>query len=86
MQPTCPPAELVAANHTVEEVAEVIGADELIYQDVDDMVSAITEGTDIEELEVSCFTGEYVTGDVLQVLGVARGEPRLLILCAGAGA
>lgn len=56
--------ELVASARTVEEVCSVIGADALIYQDVDDLFDAITEGSDVTSLDMSCFTGEYVTGTV----------------------
>ena len=56
--------ELVASARTVEEICSVIGADALVYQDVDDLFAAITEGTEMTELDMSCFTGEYVTGTV----------------------
>ncbi len=56
--------ELVASARTVEEVCSVIGADALIYQDVDDLFDAITQGSDVTSLDMSCFTGEYVTGTV----------------------
>jgi amidophosphoribosyltransferase len=56
--------ELVASARTVEEVCSVIGADALIYQDVDDLFDAITEGSNVTSLDMSCFTGEYVTGTV----------------------
>jgi amidophosphoribosyltransferase len=46
-------------------VAFELGADNLIYQEVSDMKAAILEGqTQVTELEMSCFTGEYVTGTV----------------------
>ena len=57
-------AELVANGRSTEEVAAAIGANRLIYQDVDDLKDAIIGGTDITELDLSCFTGEYVTGTV----------------------
>lgn len=57
--------ELVAYNRSEEEVAEVIGADWLIYQDVDALVEAARAGNpEITEFDTSCFTGHYVTGDV----------------------
>ncbi len=56
--------ELVAHGRTIPEIAREIGADHLIYQKVEDMFGAITEGTDITELDMSCFTGEYCTGTV----------------------
>ncbi|CAG7844360.1 Amidophosphoribosyltransferase [Pseudoclavibacter triregionum] len=56
--------ELAANGRSTEEVAAAIGADRLIYQDVEDLAEAITRGSDIAELDLSCFTGEYVTGTV----------------------
>ncbi|GAA4161340.1 amidophosphoribosyltransferase [Gryllotalpicola daejeonensis] len=57
--------ELVASGRSIPEVAQLLGADNLIYQSVEDMKSAILEGqSEITDLEMSCFTGEYVTGTV----------------------
>jgi amidophosphoribosyltransferase len=56
--------ELVAAGRTIPEIAREIGADHLIYQEVEDMRDAIIEGSSVTELDMSCFTGEYVTGTV----------------------
>ncbi|WP_345376588.1 amidophosphoribosyltransferase [Frondihabitans cladoniiphilus] len=56
--------ELIAHNRKIPEIAEVLGADHLIYQEVEDMRSAITEGSNVTDLEMSCFTGDYVTGTV----------------------
>jgi amidophosphoribosyltransferase len=57
--------ELVAAGRTVEQVQRKIGADWLIYQDLDDLVAAVHhEAADIDGFDTSCFSGEYVTGDV----------------------
>lgn len=58
--------ELVAHGRTIPEIAQEIGADHLIYQEVDDLFGAITEGTDITELDMSCFTGEYCTKTVTE--------------------
>ncbi|MBS0365272.1 MAG: amidophosphoribosyltransferase [Proteobacteria bacterium] len=58
-------SELVASGRSVEEVAHLIGADWLIYQDLDDLIAACKhEDARIEEFDTSCFSGEYVTGDV----------------------
>jgi len=58
-------SELVASERTVEEVASLIGADWLIYQDLEDLVAACRhDDARIEEFDTSCFSGEYVTGDV----------------------
>lgn len=56
--------ELVAAGKTIPEIAREIGADHLIYQEIDDLRDAIIEGSEVTELDMSCFTGEYVTGTV----------------------
>jgi amidophosphoribosyltransferase len=58
-------SELVAAGHSEEEVARIIGADWLVYQDLGDLVAACRhDNARIEEFDASCFSGEYVTGDV----------------------
>ena len=57
--------ELVAAGRTVEEVRQFIGADWLIYQDLDALVdSVLHENAEIESFDTSCFSGHYVTDDV----------------------
>ncbi|MDH2443736.1 amidophosphoribosyltransferase [Amnibacterium sp. CER49] len=56
--------ELVAAGRRIPEIAREIGADALLYQEVADMEAAILEGSDVDGLEMSCFTGDYVTGTV----------------------
>jgi amidophosphoribosyltransferase len=58
-------AELIAAGKKIPEIALELGADNLIYQEVSDMRDAILEGqTAVTDLEMSCFTGDYVTGTV----------------------
>jgi amidophosphoribosyltransferase len=58
-------SELVAAGRTEEEVARIIGADWLIYQDLPDLVRAVQHhDSQVTEFDTSCFSGEYVTGDV----------------------
>jgi amidophosphoribosyltransferase len=58
-------SELVAHGRTEEEVANIIGADWLIYQTLPDLIRAVRhENAKIEEFDTSCFSGEYVTGDV----------------------
>ena len=57
--------ELVAYNKTVEEVCIAIGADKLIYQDLDDLVSAVQSlNESIKSFDTSCFSGEYITPGV----------------------
>ena len=57
--------ELIAHGRTLEEIRDFIGADALIYQDVDAMkraISALRPG--LAGFEASCFDGHYVTGDI----------------------
>jgi amidophosphoribosyltransferase len=56
--------ELVAHGRKIPEINTELGSDYLIYQEVADMQSAILEGSNVSALEMSCFTGEYVTGTV----------------------
>jgi amidophosphoribosyltransferase len=58
--------ELIAHDRKIPEIARELGADHMIYQEVPDLQAAITEGTSISELDLSCFTGEYVTGTVTE--------------------
>ena len=54
--------ELVASKKTDEEICAEIGADWLIYQDLDDLIASVQEGNpNIKEFECSVFTGQYIT-------------------------
>ncbi len=58
-------SELVAAGRSEAEVEQMIGTDWLIYQDLGDLVDAVNhEQAGIRRFDTSCFSGEYVTGDV----------------------
>jgi amidophosphoribosyltransferase len=58
--------ELVAHGRTVGEVAEFLGADGLIYQDLDDLIQAVQKRgkSHVDRFDCSVFDGHYVTGDV----------------------
>ncbi|MGC8520424.1 MAG: amidophosphoribosyltransferase [Steroidobacteraceae bacterium] len=57
--------ELVASGRSVEEVMRLIGADWLVYQDLEDLIAACKhEDSQIEEFDTSCFSGFYITGDI----------------------
>ncbi|WP_432800008.1 amidophosphoribosyltransferase [Poriferisphaera sp. WC338] len=57
--------ELIAHGRTVSEICESIGADDLIYQDLPDLVTSVHEGNmNVDGLECSVFDGKYITGDV----------------------
>jgi len=71
--------ELVGHGRTEAEIGEAIGADRLIYQNLDDLVAAVRRGNPrIPRLDTSVFSGEYVTGDVseayLAQLASRRGD------------
>ncbi|MDO9371629.1 MAG: amidophosphoribosyltransferase [Gammaproteobacteria bacterium] len=57
--------ELIAHERSEQEVAQAIGADGLIYQDLDDLIDATrSDNTAIKRFDASCFSGEYITGGV----------------------
>ena len=57
--------ELIAHGRTDEEVGQIIGADWMIYQDLDDLIASGAEGNEnVQRFECSVFDGNYVTGDV----------------------
>lgn len=59
--------ELIAHDRTVEEIQDLIGADWLIYQDLQDLVECAREGNpSIERFECSVFDGDYITGDITE--------------------
>lgn len=58
-------SELIAHGRTVEEIRTLIGADWLVYQDLEDLIASAREGNpQIEAFDCSVFNGEYVTGDI----------------------
>lgn len=58
--------ELVAHGRTIPEIAAELGCDYLVYQEVEDLRAAIIEGSDLDDLDMSCFDGRYVTGTVTE--------------------
>ena len=57
--------ELIATGRTTEEIAELIGADAVIYQDLDALIDDVRRlNPSIRKFDCSCFDGIYVTGDV----------------------
>jgi len=57
--------ELIAHGRTEEEVCREIGADWLVFQDLDDLIEAVKKGNAvINSFDASVFTGEYITGDI----------------------
>ena len=72
-------SELIANGRTVKQVEELIGADRLIYQDLHGLIRSVRhDNSSISKFDTSCFSGEYVTGDVsddyLRALENARSD------------
>ncbi|MGO4327996.1 amidophosphoribosyltransferase [Cupriavidus sp. 2TAF22] len=72
-------SELVAHGRSHEEIAKIIGADKLVYQDVDAMKQAVRDiNPKLNDFDASCFDGRYVTGDIdeayLERLETARSQ------------
>ena len=59
--------ELIATGRTEDEIAAAIGADAVIYQDLEALIDDVRRlNPSIERFDCSCFDGVYVTGDVSQ--------------------
>ena len=57
--------EFVAHNKTTEKVCKTIGADKLIYQNLDDLIWSVQQGNpNIKSFDCSCFDGNYLTKDI----------------------
>ncbi len=75
------PRELVATGRDEAGIAREIGADLLVYQDIDALKRAVRAANPrLTEFEASCFDGRYITGDVtadyLSQLAAERHELR----------
>jgi amidophosphoribosyltransferase len=58
-------SELIATGRTNEEIAGAIGADAVIYQDLEALISDVQRlNPAIKRFDCSCFDGVYITGDV----------------------
>jgi amidophosphoribosyltransferase len=59
-------SELIAHGRTDQEVCDWIGADGLVYQDLDDLIEAVGKRgkTAVSRFDTSVFNGDYVTGDI----------------------
>tara|TARA_Y100000590_G_scaffold267117_1_gene299985 strand:- start:310 stop:1149 length:840 start_codon:yes stop_codon:yes gene_type:complete len=55
--------ELIAYNRDVDEICDLIGADKLIYQELDDLVKSVCNDK-IKSFDTSCFNGKYITPNV----------------------
>ena len=73
--------ELIAHNRTEDEISEHIGADWLIYQDLEDLIESARKGNpEIQQFECSVFDGNYITADIdksyLQRLEETRSDEK----------
>jgi amidophosphoribosyltransferase len=71
--------ELIAHGRSVEEIRKEIGADWLVYQDLDDLIECSREGNpDVDGFESSVFDGKYLAGNIdehyLQAVEAARAD------------
>ena len=74
--------ELIANGRNSLQISEELGVDRLIYQSLEDLLSGCQpENRKIARFETSCFTGEYVAGDItpkyLQILEDRRNDKEL---------
>nr|WP_298414770.1 amidophosphoribosyltransferase [uncultured Halomonas sp.] len=57
--------ELIAHGRSEADVGELIGADRIFYQDLDDLKAACRKvNPQLERFDCSVFDGEYITGDI----------------------
>ncbi len=57
--------ELIAHERSIDEICAEIGADTLIYQDLEDLITAVQRGNkNIKHFDTSCFSQDYITGDI----------------------
>ena len=60
-------SELIASSRSEKEVEQLIGADWLIYQSLEDLKASIAEeNPELTKFDCSIFNGQYVTGDIDQ--------------------
>jgi len=73
--------ELIAADHSIEEIRKFIKADGLFYTTIDDVRKAVQYGNkNIQKFSDGCFSGKYptpeVTKDLLKQIGSHRNQTR----------
>ena len=57
--------ELIAAGRDAKQIAAVIGADEVFYQELADLIEDVRAcNPRITQFDASCFDGNYITGGV----------------------
>ncbi|MDH4284723.1 MAG: phosphoribosyltransferase family protein, partial [Gallionellaceae bacterium] len=57
--------ELIATGRNDEEICREIGADGLVYQDLESLKAAVQKANPaIQRFEASCFDGKYIAGNI----------------------
>jgi amidophosphoribosyltransferase len=70
--------ELIAANNSVEEIEKFIGADKLIYADLNGPFEACIGGNPkVKDMCMACFDGKYKTGDIDEAILKKNADSRL---------
>ena len=74
--------ELIAHGRTEAEISSVIGADSVVYNDLEDLIDAVRSlnPSGLTSFDCSCFNGVYITGDItaatLEAVEQVRGGSR----------
>jgi amidophosphoribosyltransferase len=69
--------EFIARERTIEQVAEMIGADGVVYQTLEDLIASIqNDHPEIKNFCTACFSGEYPTGDITDEMLLRIEEER----------
>ena len=77
-------SELIASDRNAAEIAEVIGADAVFYQDLEALIEDVRAcNPAVKNFDASCFDGKYITGGVspeyLAVIEASRRDGETLI-------
>jgi len=57
--------ELIAHGRDLDDICDLIGADKLIFQSLEDLIAAVKTGNpDIKSFDTSVFDGCYITNDI----------------------
>ena len=57
--------EFIAHNKNLQEICDAIGADQLVYQKLEDLIWSVKQGNpEIKKFDCSCFDGNYITNDI----------------------
>ena len=61
--------ELIAHGRSIDQIKKIIGADALVYQDIQDLIASASEGSSLtNEFSTGCFDFGYATPEVTEKL------------------